>query len=272
MATVQEYIKREEQDQIFYLLTGLSSEFEEVRRDILIRPELSSINTICSIIQSGETRKRVMGNGLKVNHLSPKSENYAHFTSFKSEDHNKWKGKEKKGSKYYCDHCNRSGHTRDRCFILHPHLKSTRNRSNEINLAVQPQNSEVGNVQEKLEQLSKQMEFLMKRCTAAPDSLPTCLKGETINLVQHNGNQLALFVFRAKIIVDSGVTDNMFSCGELLTETHIENANPHITVANGSSVTANGSGKTRIFSKDLDAIIVPNLKANLLSVGKCTNR
>lgn len=96
MATVQEYIKREEQDQIFYLLAGLSSEFEEVRRDILMRPELPSINTICSIIQSEETRKRVMGKGLKVNNPSLNSENYAHLTSFKSDDHSKWKGKDKK--------------------------------------------------------------------------------------------------------------------------------------------------------------------------------
>jgi gag-polypeptide of LTR copia-type len=41
-ATVMEYIKREQQDQIFYLLTSLTTDYEEVRREILMRPELPS--------------------------------------------------------------------------------------------------------------------------------------------------------------------------------------------------------------------------------------
>jgi gag-polypeptide of LTR copia-type len=65
--SVGEYMKREEQDRIFYLLASLSSNFEETRREILMRPELPSLNTICSIIQSEETRKRVMGRNSKVN-------------------------------------------------------------------------------------------------------------------------------------------------------------------------------------------------------------
>jgi gag-polypeptide of LTR copia-type len=58
--SVQVYIKREEQDKIHNLLASLTPDFEEVRRDILLRRELPSLNTVCAIIHNEETRKRVM--------------------------------------------------------------------------------------------------------------------------------------------------------------------------------------------------------------------
>jgi hypothetical protein len=39
-ATVAEYVKREEQERIFHLLASLSSNFEETRREILMRPKI----------------------------------------------------------------------------------------------------------------------------------------------------------------------------------------------------------------------------------------
>ncbi|XP_010532412.1 PREDICTED: uncharacterized protein LOC104808431 [Tarenaya hassleriana] len=36
--------------------------------------------------------------------------------------------REKKG--YYCEHCKRAGHTKDRCWILNPHLKPSRYKEN----------------------------------------------------------------------------------------------------------------------------------------------
>jgi hypothetical protein len=55
--SVQVYIKREEQDEIHNLLASLTPNFGEVRRDILLRPELPSLNTVCAIIHNEETRK-----------------------------------------------------------------------------------------------------------------------------------------------------------------------------------------------------------------------
>lgn len=125
-ATVNEYMKREEQDRIFRLLASLTPEFEETRRDILMRSELPSLNAVYAILQSEETRKKVMGH--KVNSSHHNSENYAHFSSSKTRDNSKWnKGKDKRGNRPHCDHCNHSGHTKDRCYVLHPHLKPARN-------------------------------------------------------------------------------------------------------------------------------------------------
>ncbi|ONK59852.1 uncharacterized protein A4U43_C08F11620 [Asparagus officinalis] len=167
--TVKEYIKREEQDQIFYLLAGLTADFEEVRRDILMRADLPSLNTVCAIIQSEETRKRVMGN--KVTNYSQTSENFAHLSSSKVTDNHKLsKGKDKKGSRFFCDHYNRSGHSKDRCFVLYPHLKTahaTRNKISEANLTA---HAETDGLQCKLENITKQLDFLMKKCGTVGDS------------------------------------------------------------------------------------------------------
>jgi gag-polypeptide of LTR copia-type/Integrase core domain/GAG-pre-integrase domain len=269
-ATINEYLKREEQDQVFRFLASLTPEFEETRRDILMRPELLSLNTVYAILQSEETRKKVMGRDQKVNNSLNNSENFANFSS-RAGDNTKWnKGKDKKGNQPYCDHCNRSGHTKDKCWVLYPHLKPARNRPNEVNLTAKPEDN---NVQLKLEQMSKQLEFLMKARATNAESSFSGPGGETSNVVKHIGNHLALSIAScSKIIVDSGATDNMFTTNKVLTKWQPENAYSHITVANGFPIPTNGSGKARIFSKEIDVTVVPELKANLLSISKCTNQ
>jgi hypothetical protein len=37
-------------------------------------------------------------------------------------------------------------------------------------------------------------------------------------------------------------------------------------------IPTNGSGRAHIFSKETDVAVVPELKANLLSISKCTNQ
>ena len=266
-ATVNEYLKREEQDRVFRFLASLTPEFEETRRDILMRPELPSLNTVYAILQSEETRKKVMGRNPKVNNSLNNSDNFAHFSS-RTGDNSKWsKGK---GNRPYCDHCNRSGHIKDKCWVLYPHLKPNRNKSNEAHLTTK---SEDSNVQHKLEQMTKQLEFLMKTCATNAESSFAGPGGETSNAVKHIGNQLALSnASCSKIIVDSGATDNMFTTNKVLNKWQPKNTYSHVTVANGFSIPTKGSGKARIFSKEIDVTVVPELKANLLSISKCTNQ
>ncbi|KAJ3709290.1 hypothetical protein LUZ61_012995 [Rhynchospora tenuis] len=175
--TVQEYIRREQQDQILSLLGSLSSEFDETRRDILLRPELPSLTTVCSILQSEETRKRVMGT--KVHNLPPSNDNYAHLSSGNSSDNSHAsKGGNKKGSKFYCDYCKKPGHSKDRCWNLYPHLKPAKMRTTEAHVAVTTDDHAV---QGKIEQLSKQMEFLMSHYN--PGKAPAA--GENSNSMNH---------------------------------------------------------------------------------------
>jgi hypothetical protein len=181
-----------------------------------MRPELPSLNTVYAILQSEETRKKVMGRDQKVNNSLNNSENFAHFSS-RIGDNSKWsKEKDKKGSRPYYDHCNRSGHTKDKCWILYPHLKPTRNRPNEANLRTKIEDS---NLQLKLKRMTKQLEFLMKTCATNGESSFAGPGGETSNVVKHIGNHIALSTaLCSKIIVDSGATDNMFITNKILTK------------------------------------------------------
>jgi hypothetical protein len=66
--------------------------------------------------------------------------------------------------------------------------------------------------------------------------------------------------------------DNMFTSRELFTKFQPQNACPRVIVTNGLVIPTKGSGTTSIFSRDIDVIVVPDLKANLLSISKCINQ
>jgi hypothetical protein len=207
-------VKREEQDRIFYLLASRSSDFEETRREILMRLELPSLNTVCSIIQSEETQKRVMGRSSKVNPSN--SDNYAHYSnSVKFGDENRSiKGKDKKRGKYQCNHCNRNGHTVDRCWVLYPHLKPAKLKSSSALLTT---HSGSDPIQQRLDQLTRQVEMLIKNNSNA--SASGVDNTETTNLIKQHGKHFVLTTgSNSHIIVDSGATDNMFSSGKLLSK------------------------------------------------------
>jgi GAG-pre-integrase domain len=92
-------------------------------------------------------------------------------------------------------------------------------------------------------------------------------------LVKQHGKHFVLTTgSNSHIIVDSGATNNMFSLGKLLSKTQSLSDYPNVTVANGVLVPTCGTGRARIFSKEIDVVIVPDLKVNLLSISKCTNQ
>lgn len=115
----------------------------------------------------------------------------------------------------------------------------------------------------------------MKNYAPSSDSTSAVTNGEVSNAIKHVGKNYVLSTSTSsysKIIVDSGATDNMFTSDKLLTNFQSVNAYPHVVVANGLQIPTNGSGRTQIFSKEIDVTVVPELKANLLSVSKCTNQ
>jgi Reverse transcriptase (RNA-dependent DNA polymerase)/Integrase core domain/gag-polypeptide of LTR copia-type len=272
-ATVEEYWQREEEDKILILLANLNPEFEETRREILMRSELPSFAAVCSIIHREEARTRVMNTSTKVPNNS--NEIFVHLT--KAENVNKW-NKDKK--KMFCDHCRRTEHTKDRCWVLHPHLKPSRN-PREAHLvasyeastgagASDKNNTSAGGLAElqvQMSQLNRQMHALLN---AQTPQVGGSITGSTA-MTNLSGNTLTFFTkSNSNIVVDSGATDHMFSSNRMLNQT-VDNDYSYVTVANGTKVPTNSKGKTKIFSKDINAIVVPELKANLLSVSKWTN-
>lgn len=266
--TVQDYLKREEEDKIFQFLAGLSSNFEDTKRDILSRIEQLPFTTICSIVQREETRRRTMSTkGTTSNEVQ---ENSA-FNSYKSDGNKNWnKGKEKK--RFHCDYCKRDGHTKDRCWELYPNLQPTKPRSASTNQVssegtghrlsamteARQSDSDNSDIRAKLEQLSLQMEQFMKSHGAG---------GESVNVVKGNDNVCALATnLNSHIIIDSGATDHMFGSENKLSHISSNCNYSHVTVANGVTIPTKGMGRTNVFQKKTYAVIVPDLKTNLLSV------
>ena len=115
--------KRAEEDKIFQLLASLSPEFEDLRSHILMNPDLPSFSSVCATIQREEVRRKVMTLDMKAN--IPEAR--AYFSNQKLGEERGYKGK-KTGLK--CSHCDAGGHSRDRCWILHPELKPKFPRDN----------------------------------------------------------------------------------------------------------------------------------------------
>jgi len=52
--------RRTEEDKLFQLLASLSSDFEDMRSHILMNPELSSLQSVTTMVQREEIRRKVM--------------------------------------------------------------------------------------------------------------------------------------------------------------------------------------------------------------------
>jgi Reverse transcriptase (RNA-dependent DNA polymerase)/Integrase core domain/gag-polypeptide of LTR copia-type/GAG-pre-integrase domain len=266
---IDDYKHREEQDRIFLYLASLGPDFEEARRSILLRPKLPSFSKVCSIIQSEEDRIRVMSSEQKV--FSETAENSALTSVFNNKGSSTVeKGK---GKKYYCTHCRKEGHSNERCWVLRPHLRPTRSKPREANWCAPATTSTTSEdttaaannsgMEAKLNDLARQVQLLIQaqKSTSGP---------EVVNAVKTNGNVLTCDN-HLKLIIDSGASDNMVYNENRLTQVDNTCAYSHVLVANGQKVPTKGKGKLNIFQKETDAILVPNLKSNLLSVSKCTN-
>jgi Reverse transcriptase (RNA-dependent DNA polymerase)/Integrase core domain/gag-polypeptide of LTR copia-type/GAG-pre-integrase domain len=265
---IDDYKQREEQDRIFLYLASLGPEFEEARRSILLRPELPSFGRVCSIIQSEEDRIRVMSSENKV--ASDLTENSALNTVSNNRDRgDSGKGKEK--TKFYCNHCRREGHSKERCWVLHPHLRPARSKPREANLceanssttADQSTTGSNASMEAKFNELARQVQMLIQAQKSASGP-------EVVNAVRTNGNILNSNN-QFKLVIDSGASDNMVFNDTGLIKFDKNCAHSHVLVANGHKIPTTGKGKISIFSKETDAIVVPELKSNLLSVSKCTN-
>jgi hypothetical protein len=60
-ADLEELQQREEQDEVFRFLASLDSSYETVRSQILLAPELPSLDDAMARIEGEETRRVVMG-------------------------------------------------------------------------------------------------------------------------------------------------------------------------------------------------------------------
>ncbi|XP_020577062.1 uncharacterized protein LOC110022451 [Phalaenopsis equestris] len=99
-----------EQKRTFKFLLGLKSEFDQTRSRILNSKPLPTIREAFSDIRREESRQKVMlGTSLSTAGL----DGSALTTHIPSTDNRQRQGRP------WCDHCRRSGHTRDTCWRIH---------------------------------------------------------------------------------------------------------------------------------------------------------
>ena len=93
--------------------------------------------------------------------------------------------------------------------------------------------------------------------------------------VAHTSGNLSAFVSASNPnywLVDSGATDHMTAHSNLLYDITRTSQKQSIGIANGDRVLVEGVGKMNLFSSTSDALLIPNLSSNLLSVSKITKK
>lgn len=174
------------------------------------------------------------------------------------------KGKGKKPLRFHCDHCDRDGHSKERCWILHPQLRPNKDKGPDAKTAIQGNTIDF---QSKLESLALQVQQLLQTHGSGPSGT------ESVNLAKTSGSISALSIkSRNRFIVDSGATDHMCSSPNILSNTISSSLYPPITVVNGVQVPTQGVGQLNVLSKKTEALLIPGLSSNLISVSKCAKQ
>jgi hypothetical protein len=109
---------REETDRVYTFLAALDSSYEPIRAHILLSTERLSFDGVTALVRQEATRRVTMASD-----SNPKSE--AHAFSAQHFSVSKGKGK---GEVDRCSHCKWEGHTQEKCWVFHPHLRPKRNQ------------------------------------------------------------------------------------------------------------------------------------------------
>ncbi|KAG7583636.1 Ribonuclease H-like superfamily [Arabidopsis suecica] len=184
-----------------------------------------------------------------------------------------------------CDHCNKKGHTKEDCWILHPHLKpekfkNLKPKANVANASDGGQeNEERAIVQYGQQEKALQATIQDKGCGSSSQNQETIVmnKADLESLIQSIASKFStgstsLFTSNSydpkSLVLDSGASHHMISNPKLLE--NIKPALGSVKVANGHNVPIEGIGSINLFSKRSSAFYMPKFTSNLLSVKKTT--
>ncbi|XP_020889314.1 uncharacterized protein LOC110230481 isoform X2 [Arabidopsis lyrata subsp. lyrata] len=263
--------ERREQDLVFGLMLTLNSSYTDVIQHILRDDKIPTLEQVCPKIQREYGSQGLFGS--KGESLPTANK----VGMVKQDDKKTW----------FCDHCKKKGHLKDKCWILHPHLKpekfkNSKPRANEANTSDRGllDNEERAIVQYGHQEKAMRATAQDKGCTTSTSQAQetiTMNKADLEALLQsiaskmHPGG-ISLFTSNShdsnSLVLDSGASHHMISNPRLL-----ENVKPalgNVKVANGHNVPIEGIGCINLFNKKSSAFYMPKFTSNLLSVKKTT--
>lgn len=117
------YKQIQDRERIYKFLLGLNQELDEVRGRILSIKPLPSVREVFAKVRREETRRKLML-GSSNNQTNPtnsaliaRGSQPSYSRGTQSNNNNK-----RRGGRPWCDHCKRTGHTKDTCWKIHGRL------------------------------------------------------------------------------------------------------------------------------------------------------
>lgn len=257
----KQYKEIMEKDRIYKFLLGLNKNLDEVRGRVLGTKPLPKVREVFAEIRREESRRKVMLGSQNAVTYSESSAlaakgNQPHF-------------QQKKG-RPWCDHCRKTGHTRDTCWIIHgkpADAKSYRGKEIRGNTAYTnvPGIDKVNAATETSPFSKEQMELLQKLIAGTNIGTASVVqKGNVLNALNTSRGRTTSW------IVDSGASDHMTGDITVFKKYFPCQDNSTVRIADGTTSRVFGRGSV-VISKDimLDSVLyVPKLDCNLLSVSK----
>ncbi|KAL1215287.1 Retrovirus-related Pol polyprotein from transposon RE1 [Cardamine amara subsp. amara] len=254
--------ERKEQDRVFGLLQTLHPRFNDLVKHILREEKLPSLENVCSQIQKEQGSLDLFSKG-----ELPMANKGLYKPPFSSN---------KKGTTTkQCEHCKNlgkfnqgRGHTKEECFILHPHLRTNyraRQQANEAsastNAPTAPASARSGHSNQAIISESNGM------ITMSKGDLEAMIK--TMQICKESGITFLSSKSSNSLLVDSGASHHMIKDPNLLND--IQNTSGHVEIANGVRVPIKGIGNLNLFGKESSAFYMPSFSNNLVSVKRVTN-
>ncbi|XP_040935279.1 uncharacterized protein [Gossypium hirsutum] len=250
-------------ERLYEFLAGLNRDLDEVRGQILGRTTLPTIGEAFAEVMREEKRRLIMlGDAKELKPLTVAghhpSENSA-LISIGPQSQRFKDGIDSGSKRPWCSHCNRVGHTKEKCFKLHGYPEEKKQKENKAAM-ISTTEEDAQNVRV----IKTQLEALHKLLGTPTASWSLAIQGTALNTTHEP--------ITTSWILDSGAFDHM--TGNLsLFHTYLPcHDHSQFRIADGSYSPVAGMGTVRLTENfSLDKVLhVPNFSCNLLLISKLT--
>ncbi|KAJ0912392.1 putative RNA-directed DNA polymerase [Helianthus annuus] len=263
---------------LMQFLMGLDSGYQSVRTNLLIREPLPSVKEAFSIVSREESHR-----GSNV--MASKEQTVGFFSKVNTVVDNKRKFVKGSNQSLKCTHCNKSGHSIDRCFELigyPPWMKSKNGQGKKIvsNNVINSGSSDVNKVDTASltsDQVSKLFSLLNQKCDEG--SVSCNVSGEDSKLFCFTSCSTYAYSFANLTnslnglgwICDSGANQHMvMNDKHLINQLDVSEYNIKVNHPNGTKALVTKIGDIKLNDKVVlyDVLVIPDYCVNLISVHK----